>query len=174
MQSLLSAQLLALDELVTQGSLSHRERTLLACALATRACVSDASDEDTATLLTAAAEAEAVGSEPRRFTLTLLDVADPLAAALEAGSVAAAAAAVAAADALTLARLSYVYDFVTDLDVRLHSRRERVTRALLGDPSFTYGEAAAAPLLRVIRRARATASPGGSGGGKSCGGDDVC
>jgi hypothetical protein len=159
MHSILSGQLLALDELVAQGSLSHRERALLTCALATRACVSaDVADDDTATLLAAAAEAEALGAEPRRFTLLLLDVADPLAAALEAGGGVASAAAVAAADELTLARLAFVYDFVTDLDIRLHSRRERVARALLGNPLYTYGEAAAPPLLRVIRWARATAN----------------
>jgi hypothetical protein len=159
---MLLAQLRALDALVSSGALSARERSQLAAALALSLSVSIAAlDGPVARLLDDAAAAEARGAEPLGFTLAQLDAA----AALGAPGASFAGAATAAADALTAARVAHAFAFTSPLDVRLQARRERVARGLLGDAALTFGEAAAAPVLRVLRAARVAAGlrePGGA------------
>ena len=168
-QSLLAC-LTSLDALVETGSLSHRERAQLACALALRALLA-LSDIGAASVLMSAAVAEEGGGEPRGFSLIQLAAAGPLAAALESGAAAGAVtaggvAAVRTASATLLsARVAHVYGFVSDGDVRLASRQERAARGLATDGDLTFAEAPPVPLCATLRRARRAAygnDPGGT------------
>ena len=55
----------------------------------------------------------------------------------------------------TQGRVDFVFEFVSDTDVKLASRHERMARGLLGDAALTYGEVSVAPLVAALREARA-------------------